>query len=135
MSTAIAADAGRPPAPLSYLQGFGNHFVTEAVAGALPEGRNSPQRCPYGLYAEQFSGTAFTAPRHANRLLSRAATPRGHAHVGRRSQAGHDVGRRSQVGHDDDQGSIRWGRRDQGLPILIERRSRARGERFARYGP
>ena len=67
MSTAIAAEAGGPPAPLSYLQGFGNHFVTEAVAGALPEGRNSPQRCPYGLYAEQFSGTAFTAPRHANR--------------------------------------------------------------------
>ena len=67
MSTAIAADAGGPPAPLNYLQGFGNHFVTEAVAGALPQGRNSPQRCPYGLYAEQFSGTAFTAPRSANR--------------------------------------------------------------------
>jgi homogentisate 1,2-dioxygenase len=67
MSTAIAADVGGPPAPLNYLPGFGNHFVTEAVAGALPEGRNSPQRCPYGLYAEQFSGTAFTAPRPANR--------------------------------------------------------------------
>jgi homogentisate 1,2-dioxygenase len=67
MSTAIAADAGGPPASLRYLQGFGNHFVTEAVPGALPEGRNSPQRCPYGLYAEQFSGTAFTAPRSANR--------------------------------------------------------------------
>ena len=66
MSTAIASDAGGLPAP-SYLPGFGNHFVTEAVAGALPEGRNSPQRCPYGLYAEQFSGTAFTAPRQANR--------------------------------------------------------------------
>jgi len=50
-----------------YLNGFGNHFGTEALPGALPEGRNSPQRCPYGLYAEQFSGTAFTAPRHANR--------------------------------------------------------------------
>ena len=42
-------------------------FATEALAGALPEGRNSPQRCAYGLYAEQFSGTAFTAPRAANR--------------------------------------------------------------------
>src|SRR5271170_2211717 len=52
---------------LRYQSGFGNHFATEALAGALPEGRNSPQRCPYGLYAEQFSGTAFTAPRHANR--------------------------------------------------------------------
>lgn len=53
--------------PLQYLEGFGNHFATEALPGALPQGRNSPQRCPYGLYAEQLSGTAFTAPRHANR--------------------------------------------------------------------
>ncbi|MGH8287861.1 MAG: homogentisate 1,2-dioxygenase [Steroidobacteraceae bacterium] len=52
---------------LRYSSGFGNHFATEAVPGALPEGRNSPQQCAYGLYAEQFSGTAFTAPRHANR--------------------------------------------------------------------
>src|SRR5271154_2403766 len=50
-----------------YMSGFGNEFATEALAGALPRGRNSPQQCPYGLYAEQFSGTAFTAPRHANR--------------------------------------------------------------------
>jgi homogentisate 1,2-dioxygenase len=50
-----------------YLSGFGNEFATEALAGALPQGRNSPQRCPYGLYAEQFSGTAFTAPRATNR--------------------------------------------------------------------
>ena len=50
-----------------YLSGFGNEFATEALAGALPRGQNSPQRCPFGLYAEQFSGTAFTAPRHANR--------------------------------------------------------------------
>src|SRR5580698_6523842 len=54
-------------AALRYQSGFGNHFATEALPGALPEGRNSPQRCPYGLYAEQFSGTAFTAPRAANR--------------------------------------------------------------------
>jgi homogentisate 1,2-dioxygenase len=53
-------------APLQYLSGFGNHVATEALAGALPE-HNSPQRCPYGLYAEQLSGTAFTAPRHSNR--------------------------------------------------------------------
>ena len=50
-----------------YQSGFGNDFATEALPGALPVGRNSPQRCAYGLYAEQFSGTAFTAPRHANR--------------------------------------------------------------------
>jgi len=50
-----------------YQSGFGNEFATEAVAGALPAGRNSPQRVAHGLYAEQISGTAFTAPRHANR--------------------------------------------------------------------
>lgn len=50
-----------------YQNGFGNEFATEALPGALPPGRNSPQRCPYGLYAEQFSGSAFTAPRHTNR--------------------------------------------------------------------
>ena len=44
----------------------GNEFATEALEGALPVGRNSPQRCPYGLYAEQLSGTAFTAPRADN---------------------------------------------------------------------
>jgi homogentisate 1,2-dioxygenase len=47
----------------AYLSGFGNSFATEAVAGALPEGQNSPQKVPFGLYAEQLSGTAFTAPR------------------------------------------------------------------------
>jgi homogentisate 1,2-dioxygenase len=52
---------------MRYQTGFANHFATEALAGALPQGRNSPQRCAYGLYAEQFSGTAFTAPRHANK--------------------------------------------------------------------
>jgi len=49
-----------------YLSGFGNGFETEALSGALPIGRNSPQRCAYGLYAEQLSGSPFTAPRAAN---------------------------------------------------------------------
>ncbi len=52
---------------VAYQSGFGNEFASEALAGALPRGRNSPQHCPYGLYAEQFSGTAFTAPREDNR--------------------------------------------------------------------
>ena len=52
---------------LEYMSGFGSEFATEALPGALPEGQNSPQKAPYGLYAEQFSGTAFTAPRHLNR--------------------------------------------------------------------
>ena len=44
-----------------YMPGFGNDFETEALSGALPQGQNSPQKCEYGLYAEQLSGTAFTA--------------------------------------------------------------------------
>ena len=51
---------------LAYQAGFGNHHATEALPGALPEGRNSPQKPAFGLYAEQLSGTAFTAPREAN---------------------------------------------------------------------
>jgi homogentisate 1,2-dioxygenase len=50
-----------------YLTGFGNHFATEAVPGALPVGQNSPQQMPFGLYAEHLSGTAFTAPRAENK--------------------------------------------------------------------
>jgi homogentisate 1,2-dioxygenase len=50
-----------------YQSGFGNHFASEALPGALPQGRNSPQRAPYGLYAELLSGSAFTAPRAENR--------------------------------------------------------------------
>jgi len=50
-----------------YMPGFGNDFETEAMPGALPVGQNSPQRCPYGLYAEQLSGSPFTAPRATNR--------------------------------------------------------------------
>ena len=49
-----------------YMSGFGNSFETEALPGALPVGRNSPQKCNYGLYAEQLSGSAFTAPQAAN---------------------------------------------------------------------
>jgi homogentisate 1,2-dioxygenase len=48
------------------MPGFGNDFETEALTGALPNGQNSPQKCPYGLYAEQLSGTPFTAPRGKN---------------------------------------------------------------------
>ncbi len=49
-----------------YMTGFGNDFATEAVADALPVGRNSPQKPPHGLYAEKFSAAAFTAPRARN---------------------------------------------------------------------
>eukprot|EP00965_Chrysotila_dentata_P186572 6160206-Pleurochrysis_carterae.AAC.2 len=51
---------------LSYLSGFNNQHSSEAVPGALPVGQNSPQQPPFGLYAEQLSGSAFTAPRATN---------------------------------------------------------------------
>jgi homogentisate 1,2-dioxygenase len=49
-----------------YLSGFGSFHETEAIAGALPVGQNSPQKVPFGLYAEQLSGSSFTAPRADN---------------------------------------------------------------------
>src|SRR5579871_4278220 len=64
--TSLARQNAAATAP-RYLSGFGNEHVSEAVAGALPAGRNSPQRPPLGLYAEQLSGTPFTAPRAENR--------------------------------------------------------------------
>src|SRR5260221_7351285 len=48
---------------LKYQSGFGNHFATEAIENSLPKGQNSPQKCAHGLYAEQISGSSFTAPR------------------------------------------------------------------------
>lgn len=51
---------------LEYQSGFGNHLASEAIPGALPKGQNSPLICPFGLYAEQISGTSFTAPRKLN---------------------------------------------------------------------
>ena len=53
-------------AELKYLSGFGNTFKSEALRGALPKGQHNPQRPPYGLYAEQLSGSAFTRPRGLN---------------------------------------------------------------------
>ena len=53
--------------PLQYMSGFANEFATEAEPGALPQGQNSPQQAPLGLYTEQLSGSPFTAPRHLSR--------------------------------------------------------------------
>ncbi|GAB2626359.1 homogentisate 1,2-dioxygenase [Streptomyces capparidis] len=67
-SRSTEAEPGRRVvAGVGYSSGFGNEHSSEAVPGALPVGRNSPQRAPLGLYAEQLSGTAFTEPRHVNR--------------------------------------------------------------------
>jgi homogentisate 1,2-dioxygenase len=53
---------------LAYQSGFGNAFATESLPGALPVGRNSPQRAPYGLYAEQLSGTGYCERKGARRI-------------------------------------------------------------------
>ncbi|MFF6993954.1 homogentisate 1,2-dioxygenase [Streptomyces sp. NPDC008313] len=63
----MSGDARKTAEGLAYLSGFGNEHSSEAVPGALPHGRNSPQRAPLGLYAEQLSGSAFTEPRAHNR--------------------------------------------------------------------
>lgn len=63
----VARSNGAAAPALRYMSGFGNEHATEAVPGALPEGQNSPQKPPLGLYPELLSGTAFTAPRAENR--------------------------------------------------------------------
>ncbi|MFJ8213515.1 homogentisate 1,2-dioxygenase [Streptomyces sp. NPDC096033] len=62
----MSEQARKTAQALEYLTGFGNEHSSEAVPGALPHGRNSPQRAPLGLYAEQLSGSAFTEPRRHN---------------------------------------------------------------------
>ncbi len=74
-----------------YMAGFGNHFSTEAVEGALPSGMNSPQKPTHGLYAEQITGTAFTAPRSQNKrtwtyrirpsVMHKPYEPMNHGHI------------------------------------------------------
>jgi homogentisate 1,2-dioxygenase len=61
-----ASNAGSNPLVPGYMSGFGNSFETEALPGALPVGRNSPQKVAFGLYAEQLSGSPFTAPQSTN---------------------------------------------------------------------
>src|SRR5437868_13961592 len=74
-----------------YMSGFGNTFETEALPGALPVGRNSPQKVNYGLYAEQLSGSPFTAPQASNQrswLYRIRPTVR---HVGRFERVSHGL--------------------------------------------
>lgn len=52
--------------PYKYMAGLGNEHASEALPGSLPIGQNTPQKCAYGLYAEQLSGTSFTTPRGLN---------------------------------------------------------------------
>ena len=76
-----------------YMPGFGNDFETEALPGALPHGQNSPQRCAYGLYAEQLSGSPFTAPRGINERSWLYRMRPSVRHTGRFSKASFPSGR------------------------------------------
>jgi homogentisate 1,2-dioxygenase len=96
-----------------YMSGFGNSFETEALPGALPIGRNSPQRCAYGLYAEQISGSPFTAPRDANERSWLYRIRPSVKHTGRFSKR--DAGLRrtapcqeNQIAHEIALGQLRW---------------------------
>lgn len=68
-----------------YMPGFGNDFETEALPGALPQGMNSPQKCEYGLYGEQLSGTAFTDVRPERTWCYRIRPSVKHSHSYERS--------------------------------------------------
>jgi len=120
--TAIGTGLGEP----NYLSGFGNGFETEALPGALPVGRNSPQRCAYGLYAEQLSGSPFTAPRASNErswLYRIRPTVR---HIGRFAKADAGLWRTAPCTEADlPIGPLRWGP----VPIPQERLSFVEGVR------
>jgi homogentisate 1,2-dioxygenase len=105
------ARAARPqPAAPRYMSGFGNSFETEALSGALPIGRNSPQRVNYGLYAEQLSGSPFTAPQASNQrswLYRIRPTVR---HAGRFTRIDKGLIRTAPAREDDELplGQLRW---------------------------
>ena len=93
-----------------YMPGFGNDFETESLPGALPQGRNSPQRCNYGLYAEQLSGSPFTAPRGTNERSWLYRIRPGVRHSGRYTEVGHETWKTAPhiVQHGLALGQLRW---------------------------
>jgi len=94
-----------------YMPGFGNDFETEALPGALPSGQNSPQRCAYGLYAEQLSGSPFTAPRGINERSWLYRMRPSVKHTGRFSKASLPFWKTAPCldDHDLPIGQLRWG--------------------------
>jgi len=96
--------------PEGYMPGFGNDFETEALAGALPVGQNSPQRCPYGLYAEQLSGSPFTAPRGVNERSWLYRIRPSVRHTGRFEKADYPYWKTAPVPREQDRpiGQLRW---------------------------
>lgn len=94
-----------------YMPGFGNDFETEALPGALPHGQNSPQRCAYGLYAEQLSGSPFTAPRGINERSWLYRIRPSVKHTGRFSKTSLPFWKTAPCldDHDLSIGQLRWG--------------------------
>jgi homogentisate 1,2-dioxygenase len=94
-----------------YMPGFGNDFETEALPGALPHGQNSPQRCAYGLYAEQLSGSPFTAPRGINERSWLYRMRPSVRHTGRFARTEHPGWKTAPCldDHDLPIGQLRWG--------------------------
>ena len=102
LSTALGAN---------YMSGFGNTFETEALPGALPIGRNSPQKVNYGLYAEQLSGSPFTAPQAINQRswLYRIRPAVRHTGRFRKIDRGSSAPRRQREESELPIGQLRWG--------------------------
>lgn len=96
---------------LRYMPGFGNDFETESLPGALPQGQNSPQKCNYGLYAEQLSGSPFTAPRGTNERswLYRIRPSVKHTNRFVPTQFPHWKTAPLSIEHDLPLGQLRWG--------------------------
>jgi homogentisate 1,2-dioxygenase len=90
-SGAARSSQPEPDGAPAYMSGFGNSFETEALPGALPVGRNSPQKVSYGLYAEQLSGSPFTAPQSANQRTWAYRIRPTVRHVARFTKIDHDL--------------------------------------------
>src|SRR5215203_3895423 len=94
-----------------YMSGFGNSFETESLAGALPIGRNSPQKLNYGLYAEQLSGSPFTAPQATNQRSWLYRIRPGVKHSGRFAKVDKGLIRTAPAARDESDlplGQLRW---------------------------
>ena len=110
-SQVMAARPAHGPAGPDYMSGFGNTFETEALAGALPVGRNSPQKVNYGLYAEQLSGSPFTAPQASNQRSWLYRIRPGVRHTGRFEKIDRGLIRTAPEREESDLpiGQLRWG--------------------------
>ena len=107
----LEAASGQPTLAAGYMSGFNNSFETECLPGALPVGRNSPQKLPYGLYAEQLSGSPFTAPQATNQRSWLYRIRPGVKHTGRFRKVDKGLIRTAPAARDESDlplGQLRW---------------------------